>query len=526
MTSCWRLPEGNGRPPHSTRAARALPLAWLLAAFTFLVASPAFGADAAVESEAQGLQRQAVQEDFLNVKYPEAVEKLAAAIRKCGVDKCSSALRGALYRDLGAMQILNGLVDDGRVAFARALGLDSSLDLDPSYKSPMLEKMWSDARKKAADGAVTPGGEAAGANSGAAADTAPIGPASSPTRQESAKPPRDQTPDTSDCPPDFPGCHATKKTGGEKCVKGNECETGSCTEGQCTDKVGEGEACERDSECVSDSCLSSKCAASLKATDEACKSDDECSSGICQDARCGEGGTRKSRSAKPRRIWVGISASLDVIALPTAENVCVHTMDGTGTLNTAGYECVDPSTGANFPGTSGTLNRNIKQGSAANVGDAVNGGASVGNLRVMLSFDYALGMNVLLGARAGYVFFTDPASAPGPAFAPIHLEARATFLFGKDALARAVAPTLLVAAGAGEFDASIRLGVQMQNGPSRRENAWLTAGPLFGAIGPGVRFLLGHSVAASVAVKGEGAFGGVAGFLFGFAPEVGMQLGF
>jgi hypothetical protein len=493
-----------------------------LAIFTLLFAAPAWGADAAVESEAQSLQRQAIQEDFLNVKYPEAVKKLGTAIGKCGVDKCIATLRGALNRDLGAMLILNGLVDDGRVAFARALALDSSLELDASYKSPMLEKLWSDAKKKAADVGATQGGEAGGAGSGA--EAGPSAPSPGPPRQEPAKP-RDKTTDTSDCPPDFPGCHSPTKPGGEKCAKGSECETGSCNDGKCTDKVGEGEVCERDSECASESCSNGKCAAPKKATDEACVSDEECSSGICLDDRCGEGGTKKSTSAKPRRIWIGISGSLDVIAIPTADNVCVHTKDGTGTLNTAGYECVDPSTGANFPGTSRSTNVNIKQGSAANIGDGVKGGASVGTLRVMLTFDYALGMNVLLGARAGYVFFTDPASAPGPAFAPIHLEARATFLLGKDALARAVAPMVIVAVGAGEFDTSVALGVQMQNGASRRENAWLTAGPLFAGIGPGVRFLLGPAVAATVAVKGEGAFGGGAGFLLGFAPEIGIQVG-
>ncbi len=462
MTSCSRSREGYRRPTYSARGSGAIRLSCLLAAATLLVSVSASGADTVVEGEALALQKQAIQDDCLNVRYPEAIKKLAVAIGDCGIDKCNATLRGALYRDLGAMLIHNGLVDDGRVAFAKALGLDSSLELDPAYKNQMLDRLWSDARKKVA----TQAGDTTGTRSGAGPDIAPSGSASSTQSPDAAKL-RDKPPDSSDCPPDFPGCHAAKKPGGEKCAKGSECETGTCTDSKCTDKVGEGEACEKDSECTSDSCSSGKCAAPKKATDEACESDDECSSGICQDSRCGEGGPKKS-SAKPRKIWIGIAGSLDIIALPTAENVCFHTNHGTETP--AGYECVDPSTGANFPGTDGTLNGNIKQGSAPSIGDGVNGGASVGNLRLMASFDYALNMNVLLGARAGYVLFTDPASAPGPAFAPIHLEARATFLLGKDALASAVAPTVLVAVGAGEFDASIGVGVQMKSGPSRREN--------------------------------------------------------
>ena len=524
MISCTRSREGYRRRTYSARGGGAIRLSFLSAAAALLVAVPALGADTVVEGEAMALQKQAIQDDCLNVRYPEAIKKLAAAIGDCGVDKCSATLRGALYRDLGAMLVLSGLVDDGRTAFGKALGLDSSLELDPAYKSPMLGRLWSDARKKASGGAAAQAGDASSVRSAEGPDAALSGSASSTPSPDAAKP-RDKPPDSSDCPPDFPGCHAPNKPGGEKCAKGSECETGTCTDGRCTDKVSEGEACEKDSECRSDSCSSGKCAAPKKGADEACESDDECSSGICQDSRCGgEGGTKKS-SAKPRRIWIGIAGSLDIIALPAAENVCVHTNHGTETLNTAGYECVDPSTGANFPGTDGAANGNIKQGSATTVGDGVNGGASVGNLRLMASFDYALSMNALLGARAGYVLFTDPASAPGPAFAPIHLEARATVLFGKDALTSPVAPMVLVAVGAGEFDASIALGVQMKSGPSRRENAWLTAGPLFGAAGAGVRFLLGPAVAATVAVKGEGAFGGGAGFLLGFAPEVGMQVG-
>jgi hypothetical protein len=34
------------------------------------------------------------------------------------------------------------------------------------------------------------------------------------------------------------------------------------------------------------------------------------------------------------------------------------------------------------------------------------------------------------------------------------------------------------------------------------------------------------SVAATVVVKAEGAFGGSSGVLFGFAPELGVQVGF
>jgi hypothetical protein len=49
---------------------------------------------------------------------------------------------------------------------------------------------------------------------------------------------------------------------------------------------------------------------------------------------------------------------------------------------------------------------------------------------------------------------------------------------------------------------------------------------VFFAVGGGARVLLSTKVAATAALKFEGAFGGAAGFLPGVAPELGVQLGF
>jgi hypothetical protein len=621
-----------GRIPDVHRAllTNVMPplLVFLVMVLTTLIAVPAFGADSVVEKQAQALEKKAIEEDSLNVNYAEAIKKLATAIGKCGADKCNASLKGALYRDLGAMLILSGSVDGGRTAFARALGFDSSLDLDPSYKNPMLDRLWNDARKKplpaggapsgagvdASDSTEMSGGPPSGdfshvpaaaqlvrtplpiyveylgtekllrivakyrgagmtdwkplelrkvgAGYGGAvpcADvaegklqyyvqgygtsddaiaasgtrgrpyTVPIktellGPAPSLPGQDAPKQCALST-EGGDCPPDFPGCRAPRKATGEDCARNGDCESGSCAGDKCAGKKQDGEDCEKDVECVSGSCVGSRCSASKKQNDAACETDDQCSSGTCNNGACVASEPRASSSSKARKIWIGIAGSFDLLAMPGAENVCVHTSDGTATVNTAGYQCVDPSTGANFPGTNGIVNGNIRRGSAANAGDAVASGVSAGNLRLFLSFDYAFGMNVLLGARAGYVLFTDPASSPGPAFGPIHVEARATFLLGRDALASAFSPMLLVAVGAGEFDAFVPVSLQMTTGETKNENAWLTAGPMFGAVGAGARFLLGPTLAGTVAVKGEGAFGGAAGFLFGIAPEVGMQIG-
>ncbi|HXN31730.1 MAG TPA: hypothetical protein VN894_07715, partial [Polyangiaceae bacterium] len=331
----------------------------------------------------------------------------------------------------------------------------------------------------------------------------------------------------SDCPPDFPGCHIQKKGGGEDCRKNSECESAQCDEGKCVEKKAEGDACEKDGECASGACSDDKCAPPKKGADEACDVDDDCSSGTCKDGKCsGEGGTKKSTGPKIRRVWIGVAIGADIVSLPQSDKACLLNGSGLGPGNSAGYECVDPTTSLNFPGRSAAINGEILTGPAD--GDSVGGGLLLGNIRIMASFDYALNANMLLGARAGYVLNTDPANAPGPIFPPIHLEARFTYLFGKDALLNTIAPLVLLAAGASEFDANIGVQVRLSTGKTLNENAWLTAGPMFGAAGLGARFAFGKSkaFALTAVVKGQAAFGGSAGSLFGIAPEVGAQFGF
>jgi hypothetical protein len=261
-----------------------------------------------------------------------------------------------------------------------------------------------------------------------------------------------------------------------------------------------------------------------------CKSDTECASGACDSDRCSE---------KLRRIWVGLSLQLDLFAMPSSLNACMvppapNVSPNLDTPNakpgTAGYTCLDPNSSRPFPQFGSVRNSQILPSGF----DRVSGGYSFGNLRIVASMDYAVDANLLLGGRAGYVLFTDPATVgPGAAFAPIHLEARVTYLFGRRPLiAHAVAPMVFGAAGLGEFDAFVPLTVEanvpMGATTARQratENAWLTTGPVFLAAGAGGWFPLGNRMAASLAIKIEVAFGGTAGALLGLAPEFGLQYG-
>jgi hypothetical protein len=328
---------------------------------------------------------------------------------------------------------------------------------------------------------------------------------------------------TAECPPDFPGCNA-KKGVGEDCDKDAQCQSNSCVGGKCAEKKSGGEECQSDDECSSGSCSGGQCAEAKKGDGEDCDSDDQCDSGSCKQGKCSGGGKREPK------LWIGLQVGLDLYLLPGAQDVCKLNTAGTSPLTSGNpYSCLD-SGGNAFPGNNGALNGNIQTGHS----DQVQGGFGHGPLTLSLSIDYALNANMLIGVRGGYEVMTAPS---GAAFAPIHAEARFTYLIGHDAIHQKIAPMVFVAGGVGEFDANVPVNVfvcpptsmppgQCTNPQQGGENAWLTAGPAFGAVGGGVRMSLAKRIAATGAIKAQGAFGGTAGFLFGVVPELGIQYGF
>jgi hypothetical protein len=595
----------------SLTAAARRRLSWIffvVAGVLVVSARSAAAADPKVEKEAQALQKKAIEEDNLNVNYAGAVKKLQTAIAKCDGDKCSSNVKATLLRDLGAMQILNGNVDEGKASFGQALGMDSSIELDPAYKNPQLEGIWAEVKKKGGGaagapvkagpqptgdfthtpppealvrtplpvyveytgseelsrvtvkykgfggdwktielkksgdsgyGALIPCKDATqglmqyyvqgfnGQNDPVATSGTRTKPFTVPVSAQITGPnpslpgeePPEQCQDSGECPPGFPGCGGKKKATGEECAKDDDCDSNSCSDEKCAEKKATGEDCAKDDECNSGTCSSGKCAGK-KAEGEECEADEDCDSNRCKEGKCSAGGS----GGKSPKVWLGISLQADWYALPGQNDACFVS---SATSNP--YACVDPSSGSAFPQsglpaqklTATQLNNSIEKG----VGDQVVGGFKLANFRIMVSLDYAISKNVLLGLRGGYVLNTDPSSS---AFAPLHLEGRLTYLFGKDAVShKGISPMLFAGVGAGEFDAFVPVDVTLGgNGHgTATENAWITAGPAFFSVGGGARLLLSTKIAATAALKFEGGFGGAAGFLPGIAPEFGLQFG-
>jgi hypothetical protein len=543
-----------------------------------------------VDAAAKALQKKAMEEDYLSTEFTKAADKLEKAIAQCGTDKCAPALRSRLKRDLGVVQI-GGAIDKekGIHNFVEAIKIDPAVTLEADIRTKDLDAAFAEAKKRAAGGGgekpavEKPAGGTKGQPQGDFVHTPapeqtirtpipvyveyegdaqlskvivrykgfgmtdwktvelkkmgekafggllPCGdvqqgttqyyiqgfdpnndpvatggdrnnPYKVPVRSEkveepphlpNASPPN-QCQDTGDCPPNFPGC---KKKGAAAAAAESTEPTG---------KDG-GEFCEDDSECKSNQCKSSKC------TDY-------------------EGGPKKSGA----RFWVGITGALDYVFVPTAEDVCkVHPKDATDTnltptpVNDSNYYCVR-SDGTDYPSRSVKAENDSILLSKDRGSDKVAGGGALGNIRLMLSADYAVNGNLLLGARVGLVLNGYPgteAGVDGKRFAaPIHLELRLTYVIGDAPIfSKGFAPYVFIGIGAGQFETKVPVQViEVKPGApaeKRDVDAWHLAGPAFLAVGGGGRYAITQKFAIM--------FGLRANFVFGssFAPSIGPELG-
>ncbi|HSQ61862.1 MAG TPA: hypothetical protein VLM85_01555, partial [Polyangiaceae bacterium] len=337
------------------------------------------------------------------------------------------------------------------------------------------------------------------------------------------KPPSKQCKDTSECPEGVAGAECRGESGGGG---GNE-------EGK-----GAGEACEDDSDCKSNSCKDSKCTApKLKSAGEDCESADECSSGACTAGKCAAG------AKKTPKIFIGLDIAYDLTLVPSAQNVCQ--IDNTTGAQTSGYGCFDPGNDPGNPSGQPYAGRdypidpgeNNFSGAGANAG-AVTGGLAPGNLRISLTFDYAVTPNILIGAKLGVALFHSP-SRQGfmGGGAPVGLLAEGRFNYVIGGITSAVAPFVGIGIGVSQYDAAVTVPVvggtaspantpDGNPGPAARNvQAWALGGPFYIAPGGGVRIgLNGGAIGLLLGVRLPIAVG--TAFTFSIEPDVGFQYGF
>lgn len=558
----------------------------LALAFAILSVSPSARAQGKNEATAKALQKKAMEEDYLATEFKKAEEKLNNAIKQCGSDACSAGLRSKLRRDLGVVQIGGGIdKEKGIQNFVEAIKIDNTVALDPDIKTKDLEQAFAEAKKRAAGGGSSSGGSSSGgSSSGGGATGQPQGdfnhtPAAEQTirtpipvyleyegseqlakiivrykgfgmtdwktvelkkmgekgwggllpcgdvqqgttqyyiqgfnaandpvatggdrnnpykvpikAEKVAEPPHlpnasppTQCQDTGDCPPNFPGCKKAAVTPGTEPPPSTEP----------TGKDG-GEFCEEDSECKSNKCQSAKC-------------------------------TDYEGAKKSSKIWLGLTGALDYAFVPSADDVCRLQANATP-INDQNYYCTR-SDGRDYPSRD-PANRAENDAivpSAERGSDKVTGGGALGNIRVMLSADYAVTPNVLVGARVGFVLLGYPgeeAGVDGKRFSvPLHLELRGTYIFGQDPLAKkGFAPYVFGGAGIGQFETRIPVQV-IDRRPDQGKidvDAWHLAGPAFITLGGGGRYAVSPKFAFTFGLRGNLAF------LNAFAPSIGPEIG-
>jgi hypothetical protein len=283
--------------------------------------------------------------------------------------------------------------------------------------------------------------------------------------------------DSSECPPDFPGCGGGAQRGnidwGGKCENSTECKSGLLCEGG---------VCE---------------------TAPSCETGADCSTGVCTAGKCDVGDYVAGSSGPYKKNWIGLHFGMD-IAVIGGSNVC-----GSG----GGYECYDAGSASSPYGGPPFPNAGIATGMAP------------ATQRILLSYDRAFTPNIMAGLRAGYAFgggppavthFADPEVAGDTnktiAFLPFHAELRLSYWFGQGALGKkGLRPYVFVGGGMAQVDSkvsitvsdcSMRVGqegrdcaagaptVDQKALPQKRVDAWKKLGQGFAAAGGGVVYAI------------------------------------
>jgi hypothetical protein len=226
-----------------------------------------------------------------------------------------------------------------------------------------------------------------------------------------------------------------------------------------------------------------------------------------------------------RRLWFGVSGSLDVALTGRTNDACK--LDFKLRPVSAGDYCTNPD-GSDFP------NRVLPQQNDALVpgkAGVLDGGFKLADVRVTFAADYALTQSILVGARIGYVAntYTGDAALKGRAefLRHFHAEARGTYVFGRDALWQVgFAPMAFLGVGFGTTDAHASTQASLTGVRGTTPvTAWQVAGPLLASIGGGTRYTFSTRAAFTAAWKLSLAFG-IDSPLFTTGPELTFQYGF
>jgi hypothetical protein len=504
------------------------------------------------DADAQKLRHDAVYTDYLATNFAEAAKKMEQAVALCRAPAdCAPAVRARVLCDLGVVYFALQRPDDGRAQFAAALKEDPSVAMDGDLATTDLQREFTAIKGR-------PGGPSADAGAGAVG-TAPPSPQSdmvhSPPASQAVLTPLPIYVELPD------GIQAVKVYVRYRPFGAKEWKTaymskvgaGYGTELPCAD-VGDSsgdlkyfiQAVDGAGDVVASSgrlsdtyrvkivqrldgeaphlpgrAAPGACAAATdcppefpgchetKTTSAACVSDDECAQGqSCVDGACSGAEVAAAPALAPyKKNWLSIGFQEDALLMPSASDACTG---GTG------YTCF---------GSDGSYYADLP---LAGADDQVNGGLRLATMRVLFGYDRAITENVMLGGRVGFALGGGPQRPTASGFMPLHLEARASYWFGNDPLARAgFRFYVLAAGGAAQIDAGVPVDVYANPqaymmGQSQSYQAWKKTGLGFVALGGGAMFAITPATGILVEVKALEAFPTTA---TGFGAQMGYVVG-
>ena len=520
-----------------------------LALFIALSTLAGLASGAPNDAAAKKLRDQAIDQDYLATNYAAAEKKLTEALDLCKkTSDCSPYIRARIHCDLGVVEFMLKKIDLARTEFATALLEDPGVDLDKDLANTDVQKEF--AAAKGGGPPPTPAPPPAPAASAAGSS----GPASqggmahaAPGRQKVQVP----LPIYAEVPADLGVTRVIvryKPVGKDdwKTTQLSKMGAGYGGEIPCAD-VGnsEGElqyylqALDTNGDLVAASGRSSSphtvsivkklegeaphlpgkpppqaCklggAASAAATTtsssdtgecppdappdfpgckaeggaKSCESDDDCMAGEeCVDRSCQKG---NDVSRPYKKNWLSLGVQAELLVMPGVSDAC---------LGNSGYTCFRDDNQAYYGDVP-----------AKGIDDTVLGGfATSPMVRILLGYDRALSPNLTIGGRVGYaVFGAGPQRPGGAAFMPLHLEARAAYFFGKNALSKkGIRVYGLASAGLMEVDAEQTIDVKFPAARgSLNVDAWTKTGNGFAAVGPGAMYAFTPNSGLALELKG------------------------
>ncbi len=512
----------HGDPVKSARFA--------IACVVLAVASTAHAGAREEASARQALTRAVAQHAAHH--YSNALQILSQAEKACEPDKCTPRTLAALLRDMGTMQLLDGEEDKARNNFSAALSFDPAIELNPAYAANDVKSIWNDVKSPGSGGSSPsqPSGDFEHTPAAAQKHDVPLPvyveyhgtahPASVIVRYKGPGMSSYKRMSLARVGHGWGGvipCGAVKEGTLHYYFQGLDSENLPILDGG--DKrhpysVPVKQALEGPLPHLPGHRAPTMCGEGM---------DEEATT-----TENGNGETSGSGETKPpapsgpatySRIWLGIAASLDFTVLPAGSDVCSRN-GSNGSPTDPNWSCTsDTPEGVDFP-KGQTENNSLVQGKAG----SVSSGLQPANVRVKLTFDYAITPNLLLGVAVGYVAGSYQGGV-SPKFPPLHLEARATWVFGDQPLMHAgFEPYVELGGGVAEYDANLAITVAQNNvAGSRPVQAWHVGGPGFVALEAGLRYGFSPRAALSIGARGTAAFG--ASFFPAFGPEIALQFG-